>query len=178
MVPLRHFLLQRHGTITEYDSSGRTRHLAAFDALAPEHQHSRQHDEDDAAENSSDDRSDIVAMMASVLGRELRLGRRETWDRGSCCRRSRKWGECSWMAGGHFGTIYCPFFVRIDSATISVLILTSDLIRQDGIPGSFLLYETDHYAVTLWFVPDADLRSHREKPMLAPSSHSGSCLRT
>jgi hypothetical protein len=34
-------------------------------------------------------------MMAVVLGRELRLGGRQAWDRGLCCRRGRKWGECS-----------------------------------------------------------------------------------
>lgn len=95
MAPLRHFLLQRHGTITENDSSGRARRLAAFDALAPEHQHNRQHDEDDAAENPSGDRGCLVAMMTVVLGRELGLGGRQAWDRGLCCRWGRKREECS-----------------------------------------------------------------------------------
>lgn len=79
--------------LTEYDSSGGARRLAAFDALAPEHQHNRQHNEGNAAENPSDDRACLVAMM--VLGREFRLRGRQAWDRGLCCRRGRKWGERS-----------------------------------------------------------------------------------
>ena len=97
-------LLQRHGTITEYDSRGRARCFAAFDALAPEHQRDRQRDKDDAAENPSDDRSRVAAM--AFLAHEFRLGVRQARDRGLCCRRGRKWGKCSCLAGGHFGTIY------------------------------------------------------------------------
>jgi len=57
-----------------YESRGRARRPAAFDALTPEHQHNRQHDEDDAAENPSDDRGCLVAMMTVVLGRGCSAG--------------------------------------------------------------------------------------------------------
>ena len=81
--------------ISEYNSSGRTRCPATFDALDPQHQHNRRYDEDDAAKNASDDGACIIAMMAKALGRKLRLDGRQAWDRGLCCCWGREWRKCA-----------------------------------------------------------------------------------
>jgi hypothetical protein len=38
-------------------------------------------------------------------------------------------------------------FVRIDYSDLKWCDLTSDLIRQNGIPGSSLLHDADHYDI-------------------------------
>lgn len=80
--------------MTKYDRSGLARCLAAFDALAPEHQRDGQRDKDDAAEDPSDDRGGVAAVTSFALY-EVHLGGRQAGNVGLCCLCGRKWGERS-----------------------------------------------------------------------------------
>jgi hypothetical protein len=74
-----YLLLQRHGTIGEYDRSSRASRPSALDACAPEPQSHGCCDEGNAAKGTPDNCRDLLPFVAVALrlgGQELRLRRR------------------------------------------------------------------------------------------------------